>query len=136
MDKLVFIIDDDPVYLQFMQNHFKQMGGYLVEVFSNGNAALQQLETKNPFLIILDHHLNDPSGDGTHYLSLIKKQKPSIPVLYITSDNTEVLRKEVLKVGAKSLIVKSDSFLVQLRTAIDEIITSKNKGFFSKLFGS
>ena len=135
MSKLVFIIDDDQIYLQFMQNHFNQMEGYTVEVYRNGKAALQQLESKNPFMVILDHHLNDPTGDGLHYLTLIKKQKPSLPVLYITSDDTDELKKEVLKAGAQSLIVKSDSFLVQLRTAIDEIKTRK-KGFFGKLFGS
>ena len=134
MNKLVFIVDDDQVYLQFMRNHFNQMEGYTVEVYSSGREAIQQLETKNPFLLILDHHLNDPAGDGLHYLALIKKQKPSLPVLYITSDDTGTLRSEVLKAGGKSLIVKSDSFLVQLRTAIDEI-NAKKKGFFEKLFG-
>lgn len=133
MDKLVFIVDDDQVYLQFMQSHFNQMGGYAVEVYRNGKLALQELESKNPFMLILDHHLNDPNGDGLHYLSLIKKQQPSLPVIYITSDDTDDLKKEVLKAGARALIVKSDSFLVQLRTAIDTL-TTKKKGFFEKLF--
>ena len=136
MNKLVFIIDDDPVYLQFMQSHFRQMDGFDVEVYSSGSAALEQLEDKNPFMIILDHNLNDPSGDGLHYLHQIKKRKGSVPILYITSDGTESLRKNVLKKGAKALIVKSDSFLVQLRTAIDEIMASKQKGFFSRMFNA
>lgn len=135
MSKLVFIVDDDQVYLQFMQNHFKQMEGYAVEVYANGKLAIRELESKNPFMLILDHHLNDPEGDGLHYLGLIKKQKPSLPVIYITSDDSDDLRKEVLKAGAKALIVKSDSFLVQLRTAIDEL-SAKKKGFFEKLFGA
>lgn len=136
MSKLVFIVDDDPIYLQFMQSHFRQMEGYEVEVYSKGKAALEQLATKSPFMIILDHHLNDPAGEGIHYLKLFKKQNALIPVLYITSDDSEALKKEVIAAGAKTLIVKSESFLVQLRTAIDEINTTKSKGFFSKLFGS
>jgi DNA-binding NtrC family response regulator len=134
MDKLVFIIDDDQVYLKFMQTHFSQMGGYEVEVFSSGTEALKHLESKTPFMIILDHNLNDPKGDGLHYLSLIKKKKPTVPILCITSDATEVLRKKAVSLGAHNLIIKSDSFLVQLRTAIDQIGTPKKGGFFSKIF--
>ena len=134
MSKLVFIIDDDQVYLRFMQTHFNQMVDFNVEIYDSGSTALQQLENKTPFMIILDHNLNDPAGDGLHYLSLIRKKKPSVPVLLITSDSTDTLKKEAIKAGAKTLIIKSDSFLVQLRTAIDEITSVRQKGFFEKLF--
>jgi hypothetical protein len=60
--------------------------------------------------------------------------KPSVPSLYITSDSSTSVKKEALKYGAKSLIVKSDAFLVQLRTAIDEINSPKKKGLLSKIF--
>ena|SRR5690349_12536131 len=134
MSKLVFIIDDDPVYLNFMKNHFSQMEGYTVEAHSDGDEGLKQLGSKNPFMIILDHNLSDPLKTGLHYLKSIKKMKGSVPVVYITSDNSDDLKKEVLKQGAETLIIKSDSFLVQLRTAIDEINSPKKKGLFSKLF--
>ena len=134
MDKLVYIIDDDRVYLKFMQTHFTQMEGYFVEVFSDGDDAIRKLESNVPFMIILDHNMSDPAKDGLYYLSRIKKLRPSIPILLITSDSTESLKKKAISLGAKSLIVKSESFLVQLRTAIDEIQATKKKGFFAKLF--
>ena len=136
MSRLVFIVDDDKVYLKFMQNHFSQMEGYEVEVYPSPKEALIQLETKKPFMMILDRNLNDAEGDGIHYLKIIKKKKSSLPVLMITSDDTDDVRREAVRAGAKSVIIKSESFLVQLRTAIDEIIVSSNKGFFSKIFGS
>src|SRR5436190_13121571 len=113
MDKLVFIIDDDQVYLNFMKSHFRQMKGYQVEVHSNGDEGIKSLETKNPFMIILDHNLNDPVKDGLYFLKKIKKIKPSVPTVYITSDSSASLKKEAVKQGAETLIVKSDSFLVQ-----------------------
>ena len=134
MDKLVFIIDDDQVYLNFMKGHFRQMTGYTVEVYPGGDEALVQLEKKDPFMIILDHNLNDPSKDGIYFLKKIRKMKPSVPALYITSDSSEAVKKEALKYGAKSLIVKSEAFLVQLRTAIDDINAPKKKGILSKIF--
>ena len=34
---LVYIIDDDPVYLKFMKEHFKQLGGFQTEIFTKGD---------------------------------------------------------------------------------------------------
>jgi DNA-binding response OmpR family regulator len=134
MDKLVFIIDDDQVYLNFMKNHFRQIGGYKVEAFPDGDDALKELTAKNPVLVIIDHNLSNPEKDGLYYLKKIKKAKPSVPVLYITSSNSAAVKQGALKAGAETLIIKSDAFLVQLRTAIDDINAPK-KGFFSKIFG-
>ena len=133
MDKLVFIIDDDQVYLNFMKGHFRQMGGYQVEVYAKGDLALKELETRIPFMIILDHNLADVEKDGIYFLKKIRKMNSNVPILYITSDSTEEVRGLASKYGARSLIVKSESFLVQLRTAIDEISAPK-KGLFAKIF--
>ena len=133
MDKLVFIIDDDQVYLNFMKAHFRQMKGYHVEAYPEGDEALKELSKKDPFMIILDHNLNNLEKDGIYFLKKIKKLKPKVPSIYITGDNSPEVKKESLKHGAKAHIVKSESFLVQLRTAIDEI-TAPKKGILSKLF--
>lgn len=137
MEKIVFIIDDDKMYLAMMKNHFSQMGGYQVQSYFEGEEALKQLAVTDPFMIILDHHLTDPTKDGIYYLKQIKKLKPKIPTLYITSDSSPTIKKEVEKVGVKNVIIKSPSSLVQIRTAIDEIIEAKEnseKGIFEKLF--
>lgn len=133
MDKLIFIVDDDRVYLDFMMGHFRKMDGYNVEVYSGGEDALLTLETKKPDLIILDHHLDDPKKDGIFFIPRFKKINPKIPIVYITSNNTEAVKLEALRAGAQRVIVKSDSFLVQLRTALDELNAPK-KGIFAKLF--
>ena len=134
MEKLVFIIDDDEVYLNFMKGHFRQMSGYVVETYPNADAALTQLTSKDPYLIILDHNLNHGEKDGIYYLKKIKKSKPAIPVVYITSNTGSDINKNAMKAGAETVIIKSDVFLIQLRTALDEINTPKKKGLFSKLF--
>jgi len=134
MDKLVFIIDDDQVYLSFMKGHFNKMIGYQVETYTEGNEAIKQLSHKNPFLIILDHHLTDPNRDGIFYLRKIKRMKSSVPIIYITSDNSDSIKNEAIKHGVNTVIIKSESFLVQLRTAMDDLKSSPKKGIFSKLF--
>lgn len=134
MDKLVYIVDDDPVYLKFMKEHFRLMGGFITEVFENGDEAILKIKEQKPYLMILDNHLKEPNKSGIFYLKKINKLKPRIPVVYITADTDDNLKKEVEKVGVNSYIIKNQSFLVYLRTALDEIQNPSKSGFFKKLF--
>ena len=135
MDKFVYIIDDDPVYLKFMKEHFKLLGGFQTEIFENGDEAMQKIKEQKPYLIILDNHLKEPNKSGVFYLKQIHKVKPRIPVIYITADTDPELKQEVQKIGVNSYIIKNQSFLVYLRTALDEIRDNSSKqGFFKKLF--
>lgn len=136
MDKLVYIIDDDPVYLKFMKEHFKQMGGFQTEVFTNGDDAIERVKTEKPYLVILDNHLAEPNKSGVFYLQTIKKLKSKIPVIYITADTDSELKKKVQAIGVDSYILKDSAFLVYLRTALDDLASSgSKKSLLKKLFG-
>lgn len=135
MDKLVYIIDDDPVYLKFMKEHFKQLGGFQTEIFLLGDEAIKKIKEQKPYLVILDNHLEEPNKSGMYYLKLISKVKPRIPVIYITADTDPQLRKTVEKIGVSSYILKDNAFLVYLRTALDDIANPKKKGLLKKIFG-
>jgi DNA-binding NarL/FixJ family response regulator len=136
MDKLVFIIDDDPVYLKFMKEHFKQLGGFHTEIFLRGDEAIQKISEQRPYLVILDNHLEEPNKSGIHYLKLIAKVRPRIPVVYITADTDTELRKKVEKIGVESYILKDSAFLIYLRTALDDIKSGgKKKSLIKKIFG-
>jgi DNA-binding NtrC family response regulator len=136
VEKLVYIIDDDQLYLKFMKEHFKQMPGFQTEVFENGDDCLKKIQEKRPYLIILDNHLKEPNKSGVYYLKQIVKIKPSIPVVYITGDTDSDLKMQVEKIGVESYIIKNQSFLIYLRLTLDTIHekSSKKKGFISKLF--
>jgi CheY-like chemotaxis protein len=136
MNKLIYIIDDDPVYLKFMIEHFKRMGGYETRVFEHGDDALGSIQAKKPDIIILDNHLQEPNKSGIYYLKQIIRYKPRIPVIYITADTDKQLQKDVKDIGVDSYIIKDQSFLVYLRTALDDIASNAaKKGFFKRLFG-
>jgi CheY-like chemotaxis protein len=149
IDKLVYIIDDDQVYLKFMTEHFKRMGGFITEIFLNGDEAINMLNKRKPAfaagrpasaagrpdIIILDNHLEEPNKSGIHYLKLLSKVKPRIPVIYITADTDIELRKTVEKMGVESFILKDSSFLVYLRTALDDLTSlGKKKSIIKKIF--
>lgn len=136
MKKLVFIIDDDPVYLQFMKGHFKQMDNYETQIFQSGQDALKSMATIKPDVVILDHSfLNDPVKTGLDYLQEIRKLNSSIPVIYITATDNAELRAKTQKLNVKSYILKNDGFLIHLRSALDKISTqSKSSGILKKFF--
>jgi DNA-binding NarL/FixJ family response regulator len=136
MEKLVFIVDDDPVYLKFMKEHFKQLGGFKTEIFLQGDEAIIKIAEQKPYLVILDNHLDEPNKSGIFYLKEISKIKPRIPVIYITGDTDPELKKTVMKVGVQSYIIKDSAFLVYLRTALDDIAYPPKKGLLKKIFGS
>jgi len=135
MDNLVYIIDDDPVYLKFMKEHFRQLGGFHTEIFTNGDTAIKKINEQRPYLVILDNHLEEPNKSGIHYLRVISKVRPRIPIIYITADTDQELRKTVTKVGVMSYILKDRAFLVYLRAALDEIANPPKKGLIKKIFG-
>jgi DNA-binding NtrC family response regulator len=134
MEKLVYIIDDDPVYLRFMKEHFKLLGGYQTEIFLFGDDALKKIKEQPPYMVILDNHLQEPNKSGVYYLQQISKVRPRIPVVYITADTDPELRKKVEKMGVASYIIKDQAFLVYLRTALDNLANPPKEGFLKKLF--
>ncbi|MBX2895158.1 MAG: response regulator [Cyclobacteriaceae bacterium] len=134
MKKLVFIIDDDPVYLHFMKGHFKQMPEFETQVFQSGPEGIAALETTRPYLIILDHlFTNAPDKTGLDYLKEIRKKQSGVPVIYITGLNDEGLKAQTKKLKVTDHILKNDAFLVHLRTAMDKL-NQPPKGILSKLF--
>lgn len=134
MKKLVFIIDDDPVYLKFMKGHFSQMPQYETQVFQSGPEGIAALTTTRPYLIILDHlFTNAPDKTGLDYLKEIQKKQSGVPVIYITGLDDDNLKVKTKKLKVADHILKNDAFLVHLRTAMDKL-DEPPKGILSKLF--
>jgi DNA-binding NtrC family response regulator len=130
MEKLVFIVDDDLFYQEFMQGHMKNLG-YEVSSFSNGQSCLDQLHQK-PDLIILDHQLGEEEN-GLDVLRKIKLVNPKIPVIYLSAQNDLATAEQALKFGSFDYIEKNTSAYVRLRTTLDRIHESKKSRIFNKL---
>ncbi|MEQ1586487.1 MAG: response regulator [Cyclobacteriaceae bacterium] len=135
MKKLVFIIDDDPVYLKFMKGHFNQMEEFQTQVFQTGTEALAALANTKPFLIILDHLFLNDSKTGLEYLKEIRRKDSKVSVIYITATNDDTLRAKTSKLKVDHYILKDDVFLMHLRTALDKLKNQPEKeGLLKKLF--
>ena len=137
MNKLVFIVEDNPVQQKMLQVHFEEMlGNYNVRTFAKPQDLFPHLQEK-PFAVVLDHFFPDNTAKtGIHYLKNLKKDHPEIPVIYYTTLDDDIVRGEVMALGAEEYIVKNSASLVRLRTALDLIDekVSKKKGFLGRLF--
>lgn len=137
MKKLIYVVDDDPVYLKMMEGHFKQMSEYEPRIFKTGDEAIKALSETIPFAILLDHQfVNEPDKTGLDYLKEIRKISSKVPVIYITGTKNQEIQGAAAKLKVNGYIIKDGASLVHLRVTLDQITEqSKKKGVFGRLFG-
>jgi CheY-like chemotaxis protein len=84
MPKTVFVIDDD-VSLQAMLGIALRQAGYDVEFASDGEEALQRLETLQPAMILCDIMM--PEMDGVQFFEAIRERLryEGIPIIIMTA---------------------------------------------------
>ena len=135
MNKLVFIVEDNPIQQKMLQVHFEEMlGNYTVRTFVYPEDMFAHLKEK-PFAIVLDHFFPGRKETGLDHLKMLRKNHSAIPVIYYTTLDDNVTREQVMALGAEQYIVKNSASLVRLRTALD-LLNEKisRKGFLKKLF--
>ncbi len=97
MEKLVFIVDDEPSILKLLSHWVKNLWKYKVETFENGIDLLDNLH-KEPDLILLDIML--PDINGIEILQTVKAQNPSLPVIMLSAQGSIEVALESIRLGA------------------------------------
>jgi two-component system chemotaxis response regulator CheY len=105
VSKTVLIVDDSTSMRQMVAYTLKQAGFGVIEG-SNGQEALQKLDTQRVELIITD--LNMPVMDGITFIKHVRSRASSkgTPVLMLTTESQESKRQEGKAAGATGWIVK------------------------------
>ena len=101
----VLLVDDDANIRLIVKFALEKQSNWSVRVAESGEAALAQLESFEPDLILLDVMM--PDVDGPMLLETIRARfKGSIPVIFLTAkiQNQEIHRYKNL--GAQGLITK------------------------------
>jgi len=81
---------------------------YSITVFSSAKSYLQAFKSRNDDLIALDYHL--PDMDGLQLLSLIRAERPDVPIILITGAGSEQTAVEAMKSGATDYIAKTGDY--------------------------
>jgi two-component system, chemotaxis family, chemotaxis protein CheY len=105
MAKTIMIIDDSASLRQVVNIALKS-AGYQVVQAENGRAALDQLQSAAPNLILCD--VNMPVMDGISFVKELKSlpDYKFTPVIMLTTEAGEDKRLEGQMAGAKAWLVK------------------------------
>jgi len=100
--KKIIIIEDDEVIREELQN-FLQKYGYEVKAPVDFNNILEDVRNENANLILLD--INLPVFDGYYICREIRKTS-EVPIIIVTSRNSEVDELMSMNLGADDFITK------------------------------
>lgn len=105
MNKLIFVIDDEPDIVELVTIHLKK-AMFKVKGFSDAESFYRFLDEKIPDLIILDLML--PDADGLEICKYLKKEDKfsSIPIIMLTAKGDETDKILGLEFGADDYVTK------------------------------
>jgi two-component system KDP operon response regulator KdpE len=98
----ILVVDDEPHVAKLVKANL-QPSGYKVLIASDGEEALQMVQTESPDLVILDIML--PKMDGYEVCRHIREFSP-VPVIMLTARSAEVDLVHGFEVGADDYLTK------------------------------
>ena len=114
----VLVVDDDQRIAAAVRRALAYEG-YDVSVAHNGSAALQDIATAEPHLVILDVRM--PGMDGIEVCRRLRRAGNPVPVLMLTAKSEVPDRVEGLDAGADDYLVKPFAYpelLARVRTLL------------------
>lgn len=107
----IYIVDDEPLQRDMLQDHLSSMSGYDTHSFATGEECLAAIQVRKPAIVFLDYHLNSQvrdALDGIDILKEIKKVSPESEVVMISGQDKIEVAVNTMKYGAFDYIVKGE----------------------------
>ncbi len=127
VQKLIFIVDDDPFINMLVVKRFTSVG-YRLEAFAYGEDCLKALN-HSPDLIILDYFFVNESKEvmnGMEVFDRIKEVKPDVPVIMLSGQERGEIVLELARKGIDDYIIKDNNLIDNLHVAIKELFDKSN----------
>jgi len=115
----VLSVDDSQYIREIVTQTLKTNSRYSVFQAVNGSDALQVIKDNFIHLAITD--INMPVMDGVTFIKEARKLYPTLPIIVLTTESGDSLKKEVMDIGANGWIIKPFR-PVQLLTLVKEIL--------------
>jgi|SRR5579859_138095 len=124
----VALADDHEMVNEFVGKEIDRLDGYKVTYQAkNGKDLIEQLQYNYlPDLVILD--MDMPVMDGRATAKWFRKNYPEIPIIALTTYDSEVLTIMLIQLGVRGVVTK-DMRIHDLKRAIETI--ARNEFFFS-----
>jgi len=100
---LVFVVDDDEMMLRSVARLLRQLG-YASVLFPSAEAFANQSDFDGVVCVLLDIDLGDASGIEVR--QRLKKANISVPVIYITGNDSPAVRTAAHQSGCLAYLTK------------------------------
>lgn len=120
---LLFLVDDDALFLKSLEIEFLSLPKFVVETYSTGELCMANLSNK-PDVIILDYHLDGiekNAMNGLQTLDKIKAKNAKTPVIMLSSQDKIEIAVNCMHHQASDYVVKSETAFVRLQVCIENI---------------
>jgi FixJ family two-component response regulator len=101
--KLVFVVDDDPGMLRGVKRLLREHG-YDSVLFASAEAFQNHNDFEKALCVLLDINLND--GSGIELRHRLKAAGNTVPVIYMTGNDTPAVRTSALQSGCLAYLTK------------------------------
>ena len=119
----VVIVDDHPMVAQGIQSVLESYSELeIVGTLNNGRAVVEQLETLNPDVVLMD--LNMPEMGGLTATELVLERRPGTRVLILSMHDSQEYIASALSHGAMGYILK-DVPTDEIKLAIDAVMSGE-----------
>ena len=105
MGKDILVVDDQPSVCREVVAFLKD--SYTVHAFTSGEEALAYVSARNPVdMVLLDYEMPKMTGFEVLMALQTDRSTANIPVVFLTGETNERMRKEMLGRGAKDYLCK------------------------------
>jgi len=122
-EKLIFVVDDDPVITSLVQARLEG-AGYKVRVFAYGEDCIPALG-EEPDLIILDFYFIKAGAepmDGMAVFEEVTRLAPQVPVIMLSAQERGDVVLEFARRGIADYVIKDSDLIDNLQAAVKEIL--------------
>lgn len=120
----ILLIEEDEEQIEMTQNILSD-AHIDVNVLNNSDSVLDELDSYQPDLVLMDYHIKGVSGDNL--VKVIRKNPKFtlLPIVILTSDTSEKTRVKVLNAGADDLLTKPINSELLVSALINRMERSK-----------
>lgn len=122
--RYMFIIDDDPVQVEMIKDYLGERYVFKLKVYENGEAALPDVASLKPEIVVLDYHLssNNPSAkNGIEVLKEIKRLNPVSKVIMFSGQDNIDIALESMRNGAYDYIIKGETAFNKMENTVNRL---------------
>jgi DNA-binding NtrC family response regulator len=115
---LIYVVEDNDWYNRLLVHTLSLNPDYVIKSFFTAREFFDNL-SEPPDIVTLDYRL--PDSNGTEVLKQLKQEYPDIEVILISEQDDINTVVELLKLGAKDYIIKSEDIRDRLLNTVQNI---------------